>query len=104
MSVGPLRETASRKRLQSNSAILRLRFVVDVRSVSLSSLSEMLDRRAISLNVISFVIGPESPSAGLSTRIGYVRHTINVLCTRLGAMPASARQPLTVVSRDVTYG
>src|SRR5215471_6859540 len=104
MSVGPFSETACRKRLQSNSAILRLRFVVDVRSFSLSSFSGIPDLRATSLNEISFVIGPESPPVGLSTLIGYVRHTSSVLRTRLGAIPASARQPLTVVSREVTNG
>ena len=36
--------------------------------------------------------------------VGYVLQTITTLRTLEGDMPASARQPETVVSRDVTYG
>src|SRR5258708_34891830 len=82
----------------------RFRFVVDVRSFSLSSFNDMPERRDTSLNVISLVIGPESPPAGLSTLIGYVLHTSNVLWTRLRAIPGSARQPLTPLPREGTCG
>ena len=36
--------------------------------------------------------------------MGYVRQTITTFLTRLGDIPASAKHPLAVVSRDVTYG
>ena len=54
----------------------------------------------------SRLIGPDvlPPPLGLSTLIGYVRQTITMRRTRLGAMPDSPRQPPTVVSRDVTWG
>jgi len=71
-----------------------------------SSLSEIPERREISVHVVVSDIGPDVlPFAlGLWTRIGYVRQTMMTFRTRVGATPISARQPATVVSRDVTCG
>src|SRR5579883_144246 len=102
MSVGALREAAFRNRCQSNSPTRRRRFVVEVFSVFRSSRRGRSDLRAISAHDSSFAIGPEVPPLGLWTRIGYVRHTMTTRRTRDGAIPASARQPLAVVSREVT--
>src|SRR5215210_6382352 len=104
MSVGLLSDADSRRRVQSNSPMRRSRLVVEVRSVRSSSSIGILDLAEISASESSLLIGPESPSLGLPTRIGYVRHTTMILRTRLGAIPASAKQPLTLVSRDVTCG
>src|SRR5438105_4685836 len=102
MSVGPFRAAAFRKRAQSNSLTRRSRFVVEVLSVFFSFGRGIELRREISAQLISRDIGPEVPFGGLCTRIGYVRHTMTTFRTRLGEIPASARQPATVVSREVT--
>src|SRR5687767_13025313 len=104
MSVGAFSEAAFLIRDQSNSLILRLRSVVDVRSVLVSLCSGIPDLRAISARLISRAIGPDVfPVPGASpTLIGYVRQTITTLRTLLGEIPASARHPATVVSREVT--
>src|SRR4051794_20511238 len=102
MSVGLFSTEARRSYAQSNSATRRRVPEIEPRSVFRSSRTSSPERRAISAQVSTCPIGPEVDFGGLPTRIGYVLQTITTLRTRVGATPASARQPLTVVSREVT--
>ena len=104
MSVGPFIKADFFSKLQSNSAIRRFRFVVDVRSVFFKVDKGIPDLRETSAKVICRDIGPEVPFGGLCTRIGYVLHTMTTRRTLLGGIPASERHPIVVVSREVTYG
>src|SRR5208282_5597141 len=105
MSVGPFRETALRNRSHSNSPTRRSLLVVEVCSAFSRSPASYPDRFATSFQVRGWANGPEVLRFdGLFTRMGKVRHTITILRTRCGGMPASERHPETVVSREVTWG
>src|ERR1700693_1078866 len=104
MSVGAFNAEFFLKSTQSKAPTRRSRFVVDVRSLVFISVTGTSARLAISSQSNSWRSGPEVPPTGFCTLIGYVLHTMIAFPTLVGEIPASDKQPLTVVSRDVTYG
>src|SRR5215472_10786839 len=101
-SVGALSAELFLRSTQSKPPTRRSRFVVEVRSLSRNSSTGIPELLDTSSHCSSWRIGPEVPLGGSCTRIGKVRQTIIVFRTRMGEMPASDKQPLTLVSREVT--